>query len=185
MASGSRADAARRARSRVDVRAVRRRLQPRGTDAAAAALLGRHSGADRASGRDADRVPAAPAHGVLVRWLTRIEVWEPPRRFVDRQVRGPYELWHHTHEFEPDGDRNADPRPGSLPDRLRSARRAGAPGIRRPRSRADLDYRRDAFGPPNHPPRAGTVAFSPIIGLTTGPPFENVSARSPRRRSRP
>lgn len=41
-------------------------------------------------------------HGVPVRWLTRIEVWEPPRRFVDVQVRGPYRLWHHTHSFEPD-----------------------------------------------------------------------------------
>ncbi len=42
--------------------------------------------------------------GVPVRWLTRIEAWEPPRRFIDAQVSGPYALWHHTHEFEPDGD---------------------------------------------------------------------------------
>src|SRR5262249_39830099 len=27
--------------------------------------------------------------------------WEPPHRFVDVQVRGPYRLWHHTHELEP------------------------------------------------------------------------------------
>jgi ligand-binding SRPBCC domain-containing protein len=40
-------------------------------------------------------------HGVPIRWLTRIEVWEPPTRFVDLQVRGPYKLWHHTHRFEP------------------------------------------------------------------------------------
>ena len=39
-----------------------------------------------------------------VRWLTRIEEWEPGRRFVDAQLRGPYRLWHHTHTFEPDGD---------------------------------------------------------------------------------
>lgn len=38
-------------------------------------------------------------HGVPVRWRSRIEAWEPPTRFVDRQVRGPYSLWHHTHEF--------------------------------------------------------------------------------------
>jgi ligand-binding SRPBCC domain-containing protein len=43
-------------------------------------------------------------HGVPLRWLTRIEVWEPPVRFVDVQVRGPYRLWHHTHSFEPAGD---------------------------------------------------------------------------------
>ena len=43
-------------------------------------------------------------HGVPIRWLTRIEVWEPPNRFVDVQVRGPYTAWHHTHTFEPDPD---------------------------------------------------------------------------------
>lgn len=40
-------------------------------------------------------------HGVPLRWLTEIEAWEPPFRFVDVQRRGPYALWHHTHEFEP------------------------------------------------------------------------------------
>ena len=38
-------------------------------------------------------------HGVPVRWDTLIQAWEPPRRFVDVQVRGPYRLWHHTHEL--------------------------------------------------------------------------------------
>jgi len=42
-------------------------------------------------------------HGVPVRWRTRIETWEPPARFVDTQVKGPYSLWEHTHLFEPDG----------------------------------------------------------------------------------
>ena len=40
-------------------------------------------------------------HGIPVSWLTRIEEWDPPRRFVDRQLKGPYALWHHTHTFEP------------------------------------------------------------------------------------
>lgn len=39
--------------------------------------------------------------GVPLRWRTRIDVWEPSRRFVDLQERGPYTLWHHTHDFEP------------------------------------------------------------------------------------
>jgi ligand-binding SRPBCC domain-containing protein len=43
-------------------------------------------------------------HGLPISWLTRIEVWEPGRRFVDQQLRGPYALWHHTHEFEPAAD---------------------------------------------------------------------------------
>lgn len=39
-------------------------------------------------------------HGVPVRWKTRIDEWDPPRGFVDRQLSGPYKLWHHTHSFE-------------------------------------------------------------------------------------
>lgn len=38
-------------------------------------------------------------HGIPLRWLTRIDAWEPGRAFEDRQLRGPYQLWHHRHEF--------------------------------------------------------------------------------------
>ena len=40
-------------------------------------------------------------HRVPVRWLTSIQAWDPPYRFVDTQVSGPYPLRHHTHTFEP------------------------------------------------------------------------------------
>src|SRR4051794_6730186 len=39
--------------------------------------------------------------GLGIDWLTSIQEWEPPHRFVDVQVRGPYQLWHHTHDFAP------------------------------------------------------------------------------------
>lgn len=39
-------------------------------------------------------------HGIPIRWRTEIAEWQPPHRFVDVQVRGPYTLWRHTHTFE-------------------------------------------------------------------------------------
>jgi ligand-binding SRPBCC domain-containing protein len=39
-------------------------------------------------------------HGWPIPWRTRIDVWEPGVRFVDRQIVGPYRWWHHEHRFE-------------------------------------------------------------------------------------
>jgi ligand-binding SRPBCC domain-containing protein len=39
-------------------------------------------------------------HGVPIRWQSKITAWEPPARFVDEQVRGPYRVWVHEHLFE-------------------------------------------------------------------------------------
>jgi ligand-binding SRPBCC domain-containing protein len=38
-------------------------------------------------------------YGIPLRWQSEISVWEPPHRFVDRQIRGPYRLWIHEHTF--------------------------------------------------------------------------------------
>ncbi len=64
-------------------------------------------------------------HGIPIRWQSEIAVWEPAERFVDRQTRGPYRLWHHEHRFvdEAGGTRVIDhvtyrPPGGSLVDRL-------------------------------------------------------------------
>jgi len=42
--------------------------------------------------------------GIPVGWDTCITRWEPGESFVDRQERGPYRFWDHTHTFEPIGD---------------------------------------------------------------------------------
>jgi uncharacterized protein len=39
-------------------------------------------------------------HGIRVRWTSEIIEWEPPHRFVDLQLSGPYKLWRHEHRFE-------------------------------------------------------------------------------------
>jgi uncharacterized protein (TIGR01777 family) len=41
---------------------------------------------------------------VPMRWRTVIETWEPGRRFVDSQAKGPYRCWWHEHRFIPDGE---------------------------------------------------------------------------------
>jgi ligand-binding SRPBCC domain-containing protein len=43
-------------------------------------------------------------HGIPLHWTTRIEEWEPGVGFVDRQIAGPYRLWHHRHGFRAQGE---------------------------------------------------------------------------------
>jgi uncharacterized protein (TIGR01777 family) len=40
--------------------------------------------------------------GVPVRWKSLISDWQPGARFTDYQLRGPYALWRHEHEFAED-----------------------------------------------------------------------------------
>ncbi|CAN5438513.1 hypothetical protein BH10BDE1_BH10BDE1_05800 [soil metagenome] len=40
-------------------------------------------------------------NGIPFGWRTRIEDWEPGKKFIDTQLSGPYALWHHTHDFVP------------------------------------------------------------------------------------
>ncbi len=49
-------------------------------------------------------------HGIPMRWKTEITKWEPPHHFEDLQIKGPYQLWRHTHRFEAvdDGTRIRD-----------------------------------------------------------------------------
>jgi ligand-binding SRPBCC domain-containing protein len=42
--------------------------------------------------------------GVTWRMTSRIVDFDPPRRFVDQMVRGPFVAFRHEHLFEPHGD---------------------------------------------------------------------------------
>ena len=45
-------------------------------------------------------------HGFPVRWRSRIPVYDPPHRFVDEQLSGPYIFWYHSHTFKSLDGRN-------------------------------------------------------------------------------
>jgi ligand-binding SRPBCC domain-containing protein len=38
--------------------------------------------------------------GLSHHWTTLIADYDPPHRFADVQLKGPYTFWHHTHNFE-------------------------------------------------------------------------------------
>jgi len=42
--------------------------------------------------------------GIPVKWQTGITAWEPPVRFEDQQLKGPYRQWIHEHAFLDEGD---------------------------------------------------------------------------------
>jgi ligand-binding SRPBCC domain-containing protein len=101
-------------------------------------------------------------HGLPVRWRTRIDAWEPPLRFVDRQLSGPYALWEHTHTFEPDGDDAV-----IIRDRVRYALPLGPLGslahalvVRRDLERI-FDFRREAVRRLLRPARSEAAAAAP------------------------
>jgi len=69
--------------------------------------------------------------GVPQKWRTRISLWDPPFRFADEQLKGPYRRWFHTHSFEEEenGTRMTDHVDYELP--FGALGRLGHPLIRR------------------------------------------------------
>ena len=43
-------------------------------------------------------------YGQGLRWTTLITLFDPPHKFVDVQLKGPYSFWHHTHTFTSTAD---------------------------------------------------------------------------------
>ena len=80
--------------------------------------------------------------GIPLRWRSEITVWDPPHRFADVQVKGPYRQWVHEHSFvEQDGGTMAG-------DRVAYAVCGGAPAnalvVRRDVKRI-FDYRKQTL----------------------------------------
>lgn len=40
-----------------------------------------------------------PLFGILLNWQTQILTIKKPEMFIDKQLKGPYKIWEHTHEF--------------------------------------------------------------------------------------
>lgn len=43
-------------------------------------------------------------HGVPIRWRSEITEWNPPHKFTDVQIKGPYCFWQHEHFFTAEGN---------------------------------------------------------------------------------
>jgi ligand-binding SRPBCC domain-containing protein len=78
-------------------------------------------------------------------WLTRISRWDPPLGFTDEQIRGPYGLWVHHHDFreEAGGTRMDDRVEYALP--LDPLGRIALPWVRRQLEHI-FDYRSRVIG---------------------------------------
>jgi len=44
-------------------------------------------------------------HGIPIRWHSEITEWDPPHKFTDVQLKGPYRFWKHEHLFSAESDR--------------------------------------------------------------------------------
>ena len=40
-----------------------------------------------------------PLFGILLNWQTQILTIKKPEMFIDKQLKGPYKIWEHSHEF--------------------------------------------------------------------------------------
>ncbi|MFO0670952.1 MAG: SRPBCC family protein [Polyangiaceae bacterium] len=82
--------------------------------------------------------------GVPFGWRTLIESFEDGVSFVDRQLRGPYKRWHHTHAFERSARTDAHVRSGSNTVPLGPLGEIRALAVTRQVSRI-FDYRREVI----------------------------------------
>jgi ligand-binding SRPBCC domain-containing protein len=106
-------------------------------------------------------------HGLPLQWRSRIRSWNPPQRFIDEQVSGPYRSWIHEHFFE---DLGACTR---VRDRVRYCVLGGA-WVNRLLVRRDVekifDYRRERLAQ-----LFGRVEPAP----SPGPDARDLEAKSP------
>lgn len=126
-----------------------------------------------------------PILGLPARWRTLITEYEPPHRFRDVQLRGPYRRWEHTHTFTAvdDGTRIDDAVSYQLP--------LGALGdlfhdrLVRPALERIWSYRAWAIGRIFEP--AGSTEQPLTVGVAGGTGFvgEAIAAELRRRGHRP